>query len=393
MLEHYKIDNINTEQAFQIYLKEMTFMTKKSLSRWNGIVEESDKGSDVWVGVDVHKTNYSVSVLTSGGVAHNFITLADDEGLIKQFQERGIKITCLAYEAGPTGFGLYRTCKRHGIEAIVAAASRIPRVPVKTAKTDRIDSKRLVEYLSRDMLKPITIPSEEQEAIRAKVRRRGQLSRDIAKAKARIKSFLLVNGLAEPAGLTCWSQRAMEELKALALQPDLRLTLDSHIRCLGFLEGEKHLLEANIRKSVLPEHDVLQSVPGVGPITSGMFRAEIFDPGRFETSEQLSSYVGLAPVISQSGSNSGYSRLVPCGQGKLRSVLVEAAWRLLSKEEWASKFYHRILSHSGKPQKAIVALARKLAVILWRLWSDERDYESNYNARPAALSEAQVQSI
>jgi transposase len=350
--------------------KETTTMTKKNLSRWNGIVEESDKGSDVWVGVDVHKTDYSVSVLTNSGVSHNFITPADNEGLIKQFQERGIKITCLAYEAGPTGFGLYRTCKGHGIEAIVAAASRIPRVPGKTAKTDRIDSKRLAEYLSRHMLKPITVPSEGQEAIRAKVRRRSQLSRDIAKAKARIKSLLLVNGLAEPAGLGCWSQRAIEELKSLSLQPDLRLTLDSHIRCLEFLDGEKRLLETDIKKSVLPEHDVLQSVPGVGPITSSVFRAEIFDPRRFETSEQLSSYVGLAPVISQSGSQSGYSRLIPCGQGKLRSVLVEAAWRLLSKEEWASRFYHRILRHSGKPQKAIVASARKLAVILWRLWDD-----------------------
>jgi hypothetical protein len=55
---------------------------------------------------------------------------------------------------------------------------------------------------------------------------------------------------------------------------------------------------------------------------------------------------------------------------------VEAAWRLLSKEEWAEKFYRRVLSHSGKAQKAIVALARKLAIILWRLWRENKRYES-----------------
>jgi hypothetical protein len=63
--------------------------------------------------------------------------------------------------------------------------------------------------------------------------------------------------------------------------------------------------------------------------------------------------------------------------------LIEAAWRLLSKEEWASKFYHRILNNSGNAQKAIVALARKLAVILWRLWLENRPYQSDYNNRPS----------
>ena len=120
---------------------------------------------------------------------------------------------------------------------------------------------------------------------------------------------------------------------------------------------------------------MLQTVPGVRPVTSGIFRAELFDPTRFETVEQVSSYVGLAPVINQSGVSAGYSRIIPQGQGKLRSVLVEAAWRLLATEEWASRFYRRVLSNCGKAQKAIVALARKLCVILWRMWLENRPYE------------------
>jgi transposase len=353
-------------------------MAKKSVSRWDEIVEESKKGVDIWVGVDVHKTSYAVCVLSGNGIRHSFTAPADPQGLIKQFQDRGILIKNLAYEAGPTGFELYRSCQEAGIEAMVVAACRIPKIPGKTAKTDSLDCKKLAEFLAGGMLKPIAVPTREQEAERAKVRRRDQAAREIAGTKERIKSFLLFHGLPEPSGLKFWSRAGVESLKEMEIHSALRVTLDSYLHQLKFLEEEKESLGKDIGEKVLPEKDVLQSVPGVGPVTSSTFRTEIFDPNRFETGEQLTSFIGLAPIISQSGSSSGYARLLPCGQGKLRSVLVEAAWRLLAQEEWASKFYHRVLSHTGKAQKAIVALARKLAVILWRLWLEERPYSSDY---------------
>jgi transposase len=359
--------------------KEMTAMARKRISQWDGIVEESKKGAAIWVGVDVHKTSYAVAVLSSNGVLHTFNAASDDQNLIKQFQDRDIQISALAYEAGPTGFGLYRACRKAGIEAMVVSASRIPKMPGKTAKTDRIDCKKLAEYLFRRMLKPIAVPSEDQEAERTKVRCRSQASRETVKMKERIKSFLLLHDLPEPPGLKSWSRAGIEELRRMEMHRDLRFTLDSYLRQLRFLEEEKALLGKEIKEKMLPAEDVLQSVPGVGLVTSSVFRAEIFDPRRFETSEQLTSFIGLAPVITQSGAGNGYARLIPCGQGKLRSVLVEAAWRLLSKEEWASVFYHRILHNSGNAQKAIIALARKLAVILWRLWLENRAYQSSHN--------------
>ena len=361
-------------------------MAKKSLSRWNDIVEESNKGAKIWVGVDVHKSTYAVAILSSNGVQHRFTTPSDNEGLIKQFTERGVQITKLAYEAGPTGFGLYRACVSSGIEAMIVSACRIPRAPTKTPKTDRIDSGKLSEYLAKGLLKPITVPSKDQEAQRSKSRRRSQVSLAIGKLKERIKSFLLVNGLPEPSGLKHWSRGGQEGLKALELHPDLRITLDSYVRELEFLEGEKSLIEKDIKENELSRKDVLQSVPGVGVVTSNIFRTEIFDPSRFKTAGQMTQYIGLAPVTHQSGVSKVYSRLIPCGQGKLRSVLVEAAWRLMSRENWAKEFYQRVLSNSGKSQKAIVALARKLAVILWRLWLENRSYEADYNRDKPSIS-------
>lgn len=76
---------------------------------------------------------------------------------------------------------------------------------------------------------------------------------------------------------------------------------------------------------------------------------------------------------------SGSARLVPTGQARLRSMLVEAAWVLKAKEPWAAAFYNQVLHNSGKAQKAIVALARKLAKILWCVWLENRPYQTNYS--------------
>lgn len=353
-------------------------MARKNITHWDSIVQESNNGVNIWVGVDVHKKSYSVAILSDNGIWHNFTTPSDNQGLIRQFKDRDINVTGLVYEAGLTGFGLCRECRKAGIDAMVVAAVRIPRPIGKTAKTDKIDCMKLAEYLAKGLLKPIHVPTEEQEARRAKVRRRNQMTGDAARLKARIKSFLTVHSLPEPQGLSFWSRASIRLLSDMPMKTDLRYVLDSYLRELEFLTAEKALLEKELKENFLPAVDVLQSVPGVGPITSATFRAEVMDAGRFQNADKLSGFLGLAPVISQSGASSGTARLAPSGQGQLRSKLVEASWILKAKEPWAKAFYNRVLFHSGKSQKAIVALARKLSIILWRLLLENRPYQTEY---------------
>lgn len=353
-------------------------MAKRNLSHWEEIVKESANGSRIWVGIDVHKKTYAVAVLSDSGVRHYFTTPADYCSLFEQFSSRNIKITALTYEAGLTGFGLYRACRKAGINAMVVSANRIPRPATRTAKTDKIDCMKLAEYLALGLLKPIYVPDEDNEACRTIIRRRHQLAVELGNLKNRIKSFLILHDMAEPPGLEYWSRAGIASLFTLEMHPDLRFTFDSYLRQLQFLEGEKAVLEQEIKKVFSSKDDILQSVPGVGPFTAATFRAEIIAPDRFQNPEQLAGYLGLAPITSQSGQSSGSARIIPCGQGKLRSMLVEAAWVLKNREPWAIVFYERILRRNGKAQKAIIALARKLAVILWRLWQDNRFYQSEY---------------
>jgi transposase len=101
---------------------------------------------------------------------------------------------------------------------------------------------------------------------------------------------------------------------------------------------------------------------------------EIFRPDRFNRPEQVTSYIGLAPVVRHSGNKTPSGRLVPVGQARLRSLLIEAAWMWKTKDPHAQAIYTRLLGKTGIAQKAITAVARRLAIILWRLCIEQRIY-------------------
>ena len=119
---------------------------------------------------------------------------------------------------------------------------------------------------------------------------------------------------------------------------------------------------------------ILQSVPGVGSVLAMTFACEIFRPERFANGERLSSYVGLAPVVSQSGASAATGSLVRTGQQRLRLLLVECSWIHKGRDAGAELMYRRILSRTGLAQKAIVAVARRLLTLLWRLCIENRMY-------------------
>ena len=104
------------------------------------------------------------------------------------------------------------------------------------------------------------------------------------------------------------------------------------------------------------------------------FALELFRPKRFSRSEQVASYLGLAPIVRQSGESIRGGRISPAGQKRLKSLLGEAAWMWKAKDPGANAIYGKLLSRTGVSQKAIIGLAHKMAVILWRLIMEQRPY-------------------
>ena len=349
------------------------------MSRKQKSHEQVHFGSPLVIGVDVHKNSYAVAILDEDGRSVVFSMPADNKAFVSKICSFRQPIKVVAYEAGPCGYSLYRTCKAADINSLVAASSRIPRPVTRANKTDRLDCRKLAEYAARDMLTPVNVPTEAEEMLRSLQRRHHLLTDRIRSTRQNIRSLLLEYHISEPQKLSSWSKASVEELNKLQLEPVLKETLASYLREVSYLLKERQIVDNTIL-SVTPETGIkrmnlLQTVPGVGPVLAMTFNSEIFRPERFATGERLSSYVGLAPVISQSGESSATGRLVKNGQQRLKSLLIECAWLHKSRDVCAEMLYRRVLSKTGCAQKAIVAVARRLSTLLWRLCIENREYK------------------
>ena len=354
-------------------------MAKVSLSRLSEILEKQNEAV-FHVGIDVHKKSFHTAFYGNNGLLETFVCSSGLDDFIRQLEPFQAQIVQVVYEAGPTGFELARVLKEAGFTVLVVAPSRVARPVTYGAKTDRLDCIRLAEYSARGMLKGIAIPTREQEAQRSLIRRRHDLVDSIRTVKQRIRSHLLYLSVKEPAGLDHWSGQAVHALLKLPLEPWAKETLKSLIRELNFLYKEKQRIEKQLRVMCSqPErsktYEYLQTTPGIGPITAATFMLELFDPGRFKNADKVASYLGLAPMVRQSGESKGRAKLRPVGQKRLRSLLIEAAWCWCRKDEQAEAKYSRIVSKTDVTQKAIVAVARDLEIILWHLSIEQRPYQ------------------
>lgn len=332
-----------------------------------------------WIGVDVHKRSYHLAVLRADGKTSTLVMPALPEKFVALIDTLGINVASVAYEAGPTGFSLARALQSAQIPVVVAAPSKIPRSIRTGSKTDRLDCLKLAQYVAKGMLRPIAIPTSKEEAHRALLRRRHLLVDGIRRCKQRIKGFLLYHGFQESDAVKKWRSDFPKQMASLPLEAEGRLTIESHLRELSFLQDELSSVTMQLDQiNLKPEHRAaiksLTSVPGVGKVVATTFYTELFRPERFHRSEEVTSYLGLAPTVRHSGEKTPRGYLSPVGQTRLRSLLIEAAWLWRAKDSYARELYDKLLSKTGIPQKAITALARRLAVILWRLSIEQRAY-------------------
>jgi transposase len=231
----------------------------------------------------------------------------------------------------------------------------------------------LAQFASQPgMLHPVYIPSELEEQDRQVWRLREQHKTRLAQTKQRLKALLLYHGIKPPAGLKHWSQAGLAELRAMALPEPLRWSVDELLLTLD--EARKAVMRANRKLQQLARGDRykervarLRTVGGVGLIVAMGFLLELCDPARFADRRALARFLGLCPKVGRSGEQSWDEGRPELGQAVLRSLLVEAAWRWQRADPYARQLFSRYLGNTGMKQKAIVALAHKLAVILWRL--------------------------
>lgn len=336
---------------------------------------------ELYIGIDVHKLTYHVALYLNDGHAIDFVTPADNAKLCATLKKLKPAIKNIVYEAGPTGYSLARKLKQSSLPVQIIAPSKTPKCSARDSKTDRLDGRKLAEFAAKGLLRPIAIPTRTQEADRQLPRLRIQFVKKLKRTKVQIKSFLLQHGLAEPDGLKYWTQLAIEKLQKLQLLDPLRYTLDTLIDEYKYLCEKVKDIEQKLKQTFGKEKhakkiQLLQTHPGVGVVTSMMFATELFNPKRFNNTAEVAKYVGFAPTIIQSGQSLRDGPITKTGRPQLRSTLIQAAWIWVAKDHHAKQVYLRIARNTGQKNKAITAMARRLAIHLWKMLCNNEPYRT-----------------
>lgn len=332
------------------------------------------EGEQVDVGVDTHKVDYRVTMWSEQrqAVVAAWVQPSDPIALSRRLKPYRRQIGRVVYEAGPTGYTLVRVLRKHGFRCEVIAPSRTPVTSGSEPKCDRLDSRKLAMFSAKGLLQPVQVPTKQWEADRQVVRWREQLLAKRRRVKQQIKSFLLQHGIAQPTGLRHWSSAAITVLERLKLGAQLRFVLDCLLAELKYLNAEvRRATQAVAALAVTKRHRTvvraMQTTPGVGLITAMTVRTELVCPERFNTKYEVASMLGLAPQVHSSGQTRREGPLMRTGNRRMRTILVEAAWRWVAEDPWAAECYSHLVHNTGSAKKAIVAMARRLGIILWRI--------------------------
>jgi len=338
------------------------------------------KDDDLYIGIDAHKRTFHVAFWLNNAPAIDYVMPADAGKLIKTIKKLSPAIRQIVYEAGPTGYALARALQKADLPVNIAAPSKTPRQAAAGSKTDRLDAKKLAEFAAKGLLRNVAIPTKQQEAQRQLTRLREQLIDKQRRAKLQIKSFLLQHSI--DAQLSGWTKPAIERLRTLKLSKHLKYSLNTLVEQLLFTAKQIKELEHNIQQ-MFTQRPLVTKIkhfvthPGVGPTIATQFATEIFNPKRFKDKTQIAKYVGLAPTVQQSGQTIRDGPISKTGRQQLRCNLIQGAWAWINNDPSAKKAYYRLVHNTGEKNKAVVAMARKLTIHLWKMACDNKPYIPN----------------
>jgi transposase len=272
-----------------------------------------------------------------------------------------------------------------GYEVLVANARKLRLIYSNKQKTDEIDAENLARLARVDpkLLYPLKHRGEEGQAHMAIIRSRQALigcrTQLVNYVRGAVKSF---GGRLPKCPARSFHNKAAEHIPE-ALLPALGPILEQIGSLTQRIRQYERQLET-ISKECYPETDLLRQVEGVGPLTALTFVLTLEDPYRFEKSRSVGAYLGLVPARDQSGERDPQKHITKEGDEMLRKLLVSGAHYILGPFGSNSDLRHhgeKIASHGGKNAKkrAVVAVARKLCVLLHSLWVSGEVYDPLYN--------------
>jgi transposase len=323
-----------------------------------------------WAGLDVHAAKVLACAVDAESGEMTVHRLSGETSAVLAFCAGLPGPVRVAYEAGPTGYGLARALAAAGVGCVVAAPGKIERPAQDRIKTDQRDAERLVRLLMIDGLHAVRVPTPEEEALRDLVRAREDLRGDLMRARHRLSKLLLRHDIRYDDTRSRWGERHRAWLAKVELgERGAQLTMSEYIGAIDALQIRRETLEAAIGE-LIPDSPWAQDVArlrclrGIDMLSAIGLAVEIGDFHRFEHPKLLSSYLGLVPSEHSTGETRRQGAITKSGSRHARRLLVEAAWHYRRPPRLGTTLERR---QDGQEQ-AVIAIAWKAQQRLHRVW-------------------------
>ncbi|WP_331375129.1 IS110 family RNA-guided transposase [Sinorhizobium chiapasense] len=341
-----------------------------------------------YAGLDVSVKETTVCIVDqTGKICHEVKVVSHPDDLIAVLKAPAWQMQRIGLEAGPLSQWLFEGLARAGLP-VICIETRHTKAFLKAQpnKSDRNDARGIAQMMRVHLYRPVHVKTLTSQRRRALLTAR-KLMQDKAIAiendlRGLLRNFGLKVGVA-------WSGKF--EARILEL-------VEGHIELAEIVEPlldarrklRQHFAALHRKVLMIARDDgicrLLMTIPGVGPVVSVAYTATIDIPQRFRNSRAVGPILGLTPALNQSGESCRVGRISRCGDGMMRTLLYEAAQVLLTrvaKWSWLKAWAMSIAKRRGL-QKAIVALSRRLAVIMHRMWSDGTEFCWSREAHPAS---------
>lgn len=343
-------------------------------------------GQKFYIGLDVHKKSWAVTIRTLGTEVAHINQASDAQQLARYLHARFPNGDfCSAYEAGFSGTSHHQALCKLGISNIIINPADLPQTDKqKNNKTDLHDSRAIARYLEKDLVHGIHIMPLDQQERRALFRCRQATLKDTTRAINRIRSLLYFFGIELPESFKdkeYISKKLLDWLETVKLATEEGVeTLHYYKDNLIYQRKQVLVITRRLRKSITDNYKesytCLLSVPGIGPVTAMALLSEIGDFSRFKDPDEFASYMGLIPAEHRSGDTTSNARMQPRCNTHLRPLLIEASWRAIRICPSLLAYYRKHVGKNNK--KAIVKVARKLALIAKAVAINKVPYQANY---------------
>ena len=325
----------------------------------------------MYLGIDVHKRYAQVAVMDEAGeiVEEVRVENANLDELAQRYAGAEAAI-----EATSNYYHIHDTLSEH-LDVTVAHPRKLNQIADTDKKTDRVDAKELARMIRLNSVPESYVPTDEIREARALVRGRQKLVENRTEFANKIHGLLSDHGITED--VKPLSVKGREFLRGLSLPAPWNTLLKSYLNVIESLTDEIEHVEAAIeeRAGSLKETQLLMTIPGVSYYSALTIYAELGEISRFDGHKEVVSYVGLNPVIRESGDSRIEGGISKRGSGRVRWILVQSAYVAVHtcNDEYLSRFYNRIANRKNS-KKAIVATARKLLVSIYHMLDREEVY-------------------